>query len=250
MKLINIPILDDNYVWLLINKQHAIIIDPSIAQPIIDFLQQNNQQPTAILLTHHHDDHTAGVAELVKHYPNLNVYGPQECLIKGANELVQEGDTIQFDTLLFSVLDVPGHTLQHIAYYCEPYLFCGDTLFSAGCGRIFEGTYEQMYHSLTKLAQLPDSTLVCCAHEYTLSNLTFAHELLPNDVNIQHAYTVTKQLRADNQPTLPTILAHEKKINLFLRCDEQSLKDQFLPQNHQATNLDLFRFFRQKKDHY
>lgn len=250
MKLITIPILNDNYVWLLNDKQHTLIIDPGVAQPIIDYLKQHNQQPTAILLTHHHDDHTAGVADLVKHYPNLNVYGPQECLTKGANEIVQEGDTLQFGSLLFSVIDVPGHTLQHIAYYCAPYLFCGDTLFSAGCGRIFEGTYEQMFSSLTKLAQLPDDTIVCSAHEYTLSNLEFELSLVPDDVAIQHAYQKAKQLRADNKPTLPSTLRDEKKINLFLRCNEPQLQTRFLPDTHQTTNLDLFRFFRTKKNQY
>lgn len=250
MKLITIPILNDNYVWLLTDDQHTLIIDPGVAQPVLDYLQQHNQQPTAILLTHHHDDHTGGVAELVNHYPNLNVYGPQECLTKGANERIQEGDSLQFGNILFSVIDVPGHTLQHVAYYCAPYLFCGDTLFSAGCGRIFEGSYEQMLSSLTKLAHLPENTVVCSAHEYTLSNLEFARSLVPDDKAIQQAYLKAKRLRSENKPTLPSTLAYEKTINLFLRCHESKLQAQFLPQRAQTTDLDLFRVFRTKKDRY
>lgn len=250
MNLIAIPILQDNYVWLLTDTNHTIIIDPGVAQPVIDYLQKNECLPTAILLTHHHDDHTAGVEELLKSYPNLIVYGPQETVGKGANQIIKNGDRLKLGSLVTTVFSVPGHTLGHVAYYCEPYLFCGDTLFSGGCGRVFEGTLEQMYSSLIRLYQLPDDTYICCSHEYTLSNLNFAHSLVPEDDNIARALIKTQKLRQHNQATLPSTLSTEKKINIFLRCSEKPLKQALLGNNNNASDLDFFIFLRNKKDHF
>lgn len=250
MTLINIPILQDNYVWLLTDNQHTIIVDPGLASPVIDYLQKNNLSPTAVLLTHHHNDHTDGVKGLLERYPRLGIYGPEETLVKGANKIVKEGDTLRFGNLNFDVVSTPGHTLNHVSYYCRPYLFSGDTLFSAGCGRIFEGTHEQMYYSLVKLAELPDDTQVCCAHEYTLSNLSFANALLPDDPIIKQSLDKVRRLRQNNQSTLPSLLSNERKINLFLRCSESSLKQQLLGNCNAINDIDLFRFLRNKKDHY
>jgi hydroxyacylglutathione hydrolase len=250
MNLVNIPILEDNYVWLLTNDHHTIIIDPGVAQPIIDYVQKNGLSPTAILLTHHHQDHVGGVRDLLAHYPQLMVYGPQETLSKGAQWIIDGDDMIEFGNLQFSVISVPGHTRQHVAYYSAPYLFCGDTLFSGGCGRIFEGTHPQMYESLMKLAKLPDETLICCAHEYTLSNLNFAHSIVPDDQDIETARQKVIQLRQNGQPTLPSVLADEKRINIFLRCENPSLKQRLLGNSDQNEALDLFIYLRNKKDHY
>ena len=251
MHLIRIPAFQDNYIWLLTNNNHTtIIVDPGEAKPVIDALIQQNLTPTAILLTHHHNDHTGGVAELVRQYPELKVYGPEETRNKGAQIIVKEGDKLSIGTIQFSVTEVPGHTLGHVAYYSEPYLFCGDTLFSAGCGRIFEGTAKQMYHSLQKLASLPDSTKVCCAHEYTLSNLRFAHSVLPENIEIETYQQQIEQLRAQGQASIPTELQLERKINLFLRCHEIDLQRKLGMNVPSIETWQVFERLRSMKDNY
>lgn len=248
MKLISIPVLADNYIWLLTDSKNTIIIDPGAAKPVINILQKMGQVPDAILLTHHHDDHTAGVADLVSQYPDITVYGPEETRNKGAQKIVTEGTSIQVGHMQFQVIATPGHTLGHVAYYHAPYLFCGDTLFSAGCGRIFEGTPEQMYHSLQKLAALPDDTLVCCAHEYTLSNLRFAHSILPNDNEINQYLKQVEDMRDRGQSTLPSNLALEKQINLFLRCNENIFIGNKAIIGNKITPLMTFTELRHRKN--
>lgn len=239
MKLHTIPALTDNYIWLLeVSKERVIVVDPGEAQPVIDYLNHHNLTPIAILLTHHHHDHIDGVTTLNHYYSNIAIYGPKEVTLP--INYVSDLNDITIDKQIFHIINVPGHTKGHIAYYCQPYLFCGDTIFSAGCGRVFEGRYQDMYQSICKLKQLPNDTIICPGHEYTISNLRFAHSLLPDDQAITAYY---KQMQ-DRPITLPTTMEIEKKINLFLRCDEQKLQQQF----HVSTALDLFKFFRTQKD--
>ncbi|AUQ40783.1 hydroxyacylglutathione hydrolase [Yersinia ruckeri] len=225
MNLISIPAFQDNYIWLLVNRQQrCLIVDPGEASPVLAELKEKKWTPEAILLTHHHHDHVGGVVELLNHYPNLPVYGPQETAHKGATIIVNDGDQLSLCGLDFTIIAVPGHTLGHIAYYSAPYLFCGDTLFSGGCGRLFEGTPQQMYASIQQLTALPDDTLICCAHEYTLSNLNFARTVLPEDRRIETYQQQIRILRAKNQSSLPSTLQLEREINVFLRCNDVDLQ--------------------------
>lgn len=249
MNLTSIPALQDNYIWTLNNDQgQCLIVDPGEAAPVLAALEKNHWQPVAILLTHHHHDHVGGVKELVAKYPQLVVYGPHETLNKGATELVVEGDKITVLDCEFTVIYTPGHTLGHISYFSSPYLFCGDTLFSGGCGRLFEGTPEQMFESFQKLNKLPDETLVCCAHEYTLSNLTFAQAILPQDSEIASYYREIKELRAKNGISLPTTLAFERKINVFLRTQEHELQRIIGHETSPQHEWQVFATLREKKD--
>lgn len=249
MKLTHLCAFADNYIWLLEDNKQVIIVDPGEATVVIDYLERNQLTPVALLITHHHDDHTGGISALCEHYPQLSVYGPQEAQKRGVTHIVSGGETLHIQHHAFEVIATPGHTLGHVSYYCRPYLFCGDVLFSAGCGRIFEGTPEQHYHSLMQYLNLPDNTLICPAHEYTLSNLTFAHHFVPNDITINQALAQVKSLRASHVATLPTTLKKEKEINLFLRCHEEALKTLLL-NNRSATDLELFTFLRHKKDSF
>jgi hydroxyacylglutathione hydrolase len=220
MKLLPIPAFTDNYIWVLENGVTAWIVDPGEAAPVLKFLREKKFQLEGILLTHHHADHTGGVAELLQHY-QIPVYGPDNSPVSTLiSHPLQHGSCITLGNMAFSVIAIPGHTLDHIAFYsaAEKILFCGDTLFSAGCGRVFEGTHEQMYRALLKLAALPDDTRVCCGHEYTLSNLRFAASLEPANKDIIEYQKQCEILRAKKLPTLPSTIAQEKKINPFLRC--------------------------------
>ena len=251
MNLISIPAFQDNYIWVLVdNDRRCVIVDPGESAPVLDAIKENGWQPEAILLTHHHNDHTGGVPELSAHFPHLVVYGPAETQDKGTTQVVQEGENIHIREWEFSVFATPGHTLGHLCFYSKPYLFCGDTLFSGGCGRLFEGTPEQMYQSLQKISALPDDTLICCAHEYTLGNMKFAESLLPEDRAIQDYYHKVKELRAKNQNTLPAILKNERRINLFLRTNDIDLINKI----NQETNLQQpeqrFAWLRSKKDNF
>jgi len=236
-----VPALKDNYIWLLENSnKETIIVDPGETEHVINYLNEHRLLPIAILLTHHHNDHVAGVTNLQKYYDNLPVFGPDEINLPITKVSTQQAITIA--DFIFDIITVPGHTLGHLAYYCRPYLFCGDTLFSAGCGRIFEGTYQQMFNSLNKLKALPDDTIVCPAHEYTLSNLKFSTHLISDDLNINDYYH-----KIHNQKiTLPTTIEIEKQINIFLRCDDLKLQKKFDMNNQ----LKLFEFFRTQKDNF
>ncbi|MBP6646657.1 MAG: hydroxyacylglutathione hydrolase [Burkholderiaceae bacterium] len=229
MKLIPLPAFNDNYIWLLHDNVRALVVDPGEAQPVFVALQQLGLQLASILVTHHHGDHVGGVAELAK-ATGAQVCGPaSEKMPEPLTRLVQ-GDAVQALGRIWHVMDVPGHTAGHIAYFSpdaglgampSPVLFCGDTLFSGGCGRLFEGTPAQMLASLDKLAALPGNTQVCCAHEYTLSNLRFACAVEPDNADLKAYAGHCEGLRARGLPTLPADLALELKINPFLRsrCD-------------------------------
>lgn len=251
MNLTSIPAFQDNYIWTLNNDRgDCLIVDPGEAAPVLTAMEKNQWRPAAILLTHHHHDHVGGVKELLQHFPDLVVYGPQETQDKGSNRLVAEGDKVAILGLEFSVIATPGHTLGHISYYSAPYLFCGDTLFSGGCGRLFEGTPQQMFNSFQKLNQLPGETLVCCAHEYTLSNMKFACSLLPQDTQIAGYYREIKELRAKNAVSLPVTLAFERQINVFLRTQEPDLQKVIGYETPPQQEWQVFATLREKKDHF
>jgi hydroxyacylglutathione hydrolase len=221
MKLIPLPAFQDNYLWVLHDGRNALVVDPGDAQPVLAYLRQAGLQLQAILVTHHHADHIGGLDEL-RSATGAKVYGPAREKIPEPLQRLTEGDEIDVLGLKFSVIDVPGHTAGHIAYYCAgmdgaPLLFCGDTLFSGGCGRLFEGTPAQMLHSLDKLAALPGETRVCCTHEYTLSNLKFARAVEPGNAELIHYTGRCEALRRQDLPTLPSTVALEKQVNPFLR---------------------------------
>lgn len=225
-----IPAFQDNYLWLLTRAEQklAAIVDPGDATPVLDVLKRRSLSLCAIMITHHHADHTGGIGRLIAEFPDARVYGPANENISGIQYKLTEGDAITLPGLdaAFEILAVPGHTLDHIAYvhHADPKLvFCGDTLFSAGCGRLFEGTAQQMHHSLTKLRALPEKTLVYCAHEYTMANLKFAVAVEPHNQNLQAHVTKCEQLRAQGVPTLPSNMGLEQRINPFLRYDVESV---------------------------
>lgn len=251
MNLISIPALQDNYIWLLDDqKGHCVIVDPGEAQPVLDALKKHHLTPTAIMLTHHHGDHVDGVSAIVEQFPAVKVYGPEETARKGARIILKSGDRVEIGGANWTIFATPGHTLGHISYYSAPYLFCGDTMFSAGCGRLFEGTPEQMYQSFQQLAELPDDTLVCCAHEYTVSNLKFARSILPDDSDIlAHEQTVLDK-RKNGQSSLPTTLGLERKINLFLRCNDVDLQKNLNVNTTITADWQVFAHLRRLKDSY
>ena len=228
LKLIPIPAFADNYLWLLHDGQRALVVDPGDAAPVQRVLQENALQLASILVTHHHADHTGGV-DALRRATGAKVYGPASELIPEPFIPLKGGDIAKAMDLDFQVIDVPGHTSGHIAYYTpdmngKPLLFCGDTLFSGGCGRLFEGTPTQMLASLDKLAALPGSTVVCCTHEYTLSNLRFAMAVDPDNDALATYQALCVKLRKADQPTLPTSIAQELLINPFLRTRQVALQ--------------------------
>lgn len=254
MKLTIYPItaLQDNYIWAIVNetKKCALIVDPGEAEPVIRFLKKHHLTLKGILITHHHWDHTNGISELIKHHP-VPVFASARCNNREINHDLVEHQLVELESFpSFQVIDIPGHTLDHIAYYTPGMLFCGDTLFSAGCGRLFEGTMEQLYTSLQKMTALPDDTRIYCAHEYTQNNLRFAQQVEPDNLAInQHIKSITT-LRNNNEPTLPSSIRLEKEINPFLRCHVASVIQQV--ERHAGKRLtqdiDVFRALREWKD--
>lgn len=222
MNLIALSAFDDNYIWMLHDGTDAVVVDPGDAAPVLAALDERHLALAAILVTHHHGDHVGGVDAL---RPRLKgaVYGPRRESIPEPFVPLADGDIVELLGRRFRVIDVPGHTAGHIAYFetgrdSAPVLFCGDTLFSAGCGRLFEGTAGQMHESLAKLAALPGETRVCCAHEYTLSNLRFASAVEPNNAALARYRAECEATRAAGRPTVPSRMAVEREVNPFLRC--------------------------------
>ncbi|QJT79224.1 hydroxyacylglutathione hydrolase [Kosakonia sp. MUSA4] len=251
MNLNSIPAFQDNYIWVLNNDNgRCLIVDPGEAAPVLQTLEEKQWQPEAIFLTHHHNDHVGGVKELRQRYPDVVVYGPAETQDKGATHIVADGQVISVLGHEFSIFATPGHTLGHICFFSFPYLFCGDTLFSGGCGRLFEGTATQMYQSFCKINDLPDETVICCAHEYTLGNMKFAISILPEDPVLNEYYREVKELRAKNQKTLPVILKNERRINLFLRTKDIDLIDVINKETNLQHPEERFAWLRAKKDNF
>ncbi len=224
MKITAIPAFRDNYVWAIHDDHAAILVDPGEAAPILAWLAARNIIPSALLVTHHHADHTGGIAALCARYP-VPVYAPAVEFIPGTTHPLQGGETLAFPELgvEFTVLATPGHTRGHLCYHGQGTLFCGDTLFSCGCGRLFEGTPAQMHAALDRIRALPPDTQVCCAHEYTLENLDFALAVEPDNPALQQRLAEVKELRACGTPTLPVSLATEISTNPFLRFDQAAV---------------------------
>ena len=253
-----IPALKDNYIWLFqatgnTTPPWTAIVDPGDADVVLPVLKQKNLKLDAILNTHRHWDHVDGINALISAYPQTRVYGPWNSPVKAITFRLKDGDTIDLPGELgsFHVFATPGHTLDHICYYINNHLFCGDTLFSAGCGRL-EGSPEQMKASLNKLSQLPTNTYVYCAHEYTQSNLQFAMEVEPGNTAIQQRADEVATLRQQGKPSLPSSLAIETATNPFLRCDNQELR-QHVAQHAQkqlSSPLEVFTELRRWKDNF
>lgn len=220
-----IKAFDDNYIWCLRNQTHCVVVDPGDAEPVLAYCQDNGLSLSSILITHHHWDHTGGLDALMAAFPEIPIFGPQNKNIKQITNRLEQDDEIELTQLgvKLTVLEVPGHTLDHIAYYGDIGLFCGDTLFSAGCGRLFEGSPQQMYQSLAKLTSLPIDTAVYCTHEYTMANIAFAEAVEPNNQALVEYKQWAKQQREKNVPTLPSNIQQELNINPFLRCFSEEL---------------------------
>ncbi|WED21161.1 hydroxyacylglutathione hydrolase [Vibrio sp. JC009] len=247
----SIPAFNDNYIWLIQNNSNGCaVVDPGDATPVINYLQENGLELEAILITHHHNDHTGGISALSRHYPNVIVAGPKESITPGVTLELSEGDQISLFDTTFQIMELPGHTNDHIGYFGDEKLFCGDVLFSAGCGRIFEGSAEQMYHSLMKLANLPDETQVYCAHEYTASNIIFALAVEPDNQDLLAYRDKTQQLRSQGQSTLPSTLEQEKRINPFLRLNEESVICSVSNRTTGTTPCEIFTALRQWKNEF
>lgn len=227
MKLIPLPAFTDNYIWMLHDEHHSMVVDPGEAQPVLEALQHLNVPLEAILVTHHHADHTGGV-DALRQATGAQVFGPARETMPEPLIRLNGGDQLQALGLTFQVIDVPGHTAGHIAYYCAnvegaPLLFCGDTLFSGGCGRLFEGSPAQMLASLDTLAALPENTRISCTHEYTMSNLRFAAAVDPTNQALARYTAAAQALRSQQQPTLPSTILMERQINPFLRTRQAAI---------------------------
>tara|TARA_B100000676_G_C17946139_1_gene769328 strand:- start:139 stop:903 length:765 start_codon:yes stop_codon:yes gene_type:complete len=243
----------DNYIWLVSTNEGSIVIDPGESKNIQKLIDNNTIDLKGILITHHHYDHTNGLSELVKKN-ELEVYGPVNN-IDGINHRLTDKDKISIIGIDFDVISIPGHTLDHIGFYSananNPILFCGDTLFAGGCGRIFEGTYEQMFHALKKITKLPINTNIYCGHEYTLSNLKFALEADDTNKELIEEFKKVENKINSNIPSLPTTLDKELKVNPFLRCDNINIQNKIIEKFKVSNNeLEVFTALRKWKDNF
>ena len=253
MDVIGLPAFNDNYIWIITNPKNKSFccVDPGIADPVLLYQEQTGFKLSDILITHHHQDHTGGIEALLCHNPCINVYAPDDSRISAVTSIVGNNDTVYIGDLKFRIITTPGHTSSHICYF-EPqkeWLFCGDTLFSAGCGRVFDGTIEDLHQSLLTLKSLPNTTKIYCGHEYTLQNLRFAAFVEADNKTIQ-AYSLELQERIA-ACSLPSTIALEKEINPFLRTDAPSVIK--FAQEHGVSSKnsrDIFKLLREQKNNF
>lgn len=255
MNLLALPAFTDNYIWMLHDGRQALVVDPGESAPVEHALDAHHLMLAGILVTHHHGDHVGGLSAL---RPRLQgpIFGPARENIPEPYTPLSGGDSVELLGCRFDVIDVPGHTAGHIAYFHQPHdaaplLFCGDTLFSGGCGRLFEGSPAQMHQSLSRLAALPGATRVCCAHEYTLSNLKFAQAVEPGNAELQRYTAHCEALRARGEATLPSSIAQELGINPFMRCDQPEVVN--AARAHGATSsspTDVLATLREWKNNF
>lgn len=252
MKVIPVSAFTDNYIWMIVDERtgEVLCVDPGDAAPVVEFLNANSLTLKAILLTHHHNDHIGGVAELHQRYPNIEIYGPDDQRIDHINYYLNEGDHLNFNGICLKVLETPGHTSSHISLYepDEEWLFCGDTLFSAGCGRVFDGTIEQLHHSLSRLKELPDTTRVYCAHEYTQQNLRFAAHVEPKNAAIED---YAEHLKHHKGCSLPSRIGLEKETNPFFRTQIPDVIHFAVQKGAESDqSLDVFKLLRAEKNRF
>ena len=248
-----IKAFSDNYIWLLSTNEGSIVVDPGEADEIIELSKSKEIDLKGILVTHHHYDHTNGIKNILKSC-DVKIYGPDNNIGEITN-IVKEGDNVNIIGLNFNVIEIPGHTLDHIAFICnkdgDSIIFCGDTLFSGGCGRVFEGTFKQMFESINKIAKLPLNTRIFCGHEYTASNLEFAKEVEPNNILIKEKLDQVKKNVSKGIPSLPSDLNTELKINPFLRCDNKDVKEKIANKfGYTESKIDIFKALRKWKDNF
>lgn len=252
MKIMRIPALENNYIWLLYNKNNeCILIDPGESLQVLQILQKFKFILQAILLTHDHQDHVNGIHMLIQYYPNVSIYGPIETKHQHPNiSVVSEKDNLILLNKKFRIINLPGHTSNHIGFYSIPWLFCGDTVFSAGCGKFKDEHAQSMYTSFLKISTFPHNTLIFCGHEYTLSNINFAISILPNNKYIINYHHKVIELIKNNKPTIPTQLSIELQINIFFNCNHTDIKKNlnFFPKIEEEWQL--FLMLRKKKDAY
>ncbi|MCK5895283.1 MAG: hydroxyacylglutathione hydrolase [Cocleimonas sp.] len=251
---LSISAFSDNYIWFLCDDQqrYAAIIDPGDATPVINALKEKKIKPIAILITHHHSDHIGGITGLVERYPQLPVYGPKAEHIKALTHKVEQGDIINLPQInkQLKVLDTSGHTAGHISYYTQGMLFCGDTLFAAGCGRVLGGSMETLHQALEKIAKLPPETKIYCAHEYTLDNIGFAKWVEADNKALLEREIACWNLIDNDKPTVPSLLSEELKTNPFLRCHEPAIIQQAekFAGKKLYNSVEVFSAIRQWKD--
>lgn len=251
----SIQSLQDNYIWLIRQGQRAIVVDPGEATPVLERLDAQGLTLAAILVTHYHSDHVGGISELFRHYPQCKIYAPDHAPDDfPAHESVHDNQFIEIPgfSSSWTVWHTPGHTSEHVVYWNETALFCGDTLFSAGCGRVFTGTYDQLYLSLTRLSTLSDKTSIYPAHEYTLNNLRFCYSIEPHNPALQQRIKEVSRLRQQGCPTVPVSLETEKATNVFLRTGKPELQRQLqqITGEELTKGTHLMTFLRKKKDFF
>ncbi len=243
----------DNYIWLISTNEGSIVVDPGESSEILNLIDSNKINLKGVLITHHHYDHTNGLVDLINKI-DLAVFGPKNN-INGINNIVREFDKFSLIGIDFEVIEIPGHTLDHLAFYSfndgNPILFCGDTLFAGGCGRVFEGTFNQMFNSLKKISKYPKETKVFCGHEYTLSNLKFALEVDKDNELLKNEFIDVEKLVSSGKPSLPTNLDKEFKLNPFLRCNDANIKNKIIQKfDIMDDELEIFTALRKWKDNF